>query len=307
MPKSVGFPIGFVSLQSGLSTHVIRAWERRYNAVSPQRSESRRRLYNQADIDRLVLLKRVIQNGHSISHIAGLETEELVELAGDPVRAHDSTRADPNAPADINPKETIAICTKAVATLDGHTLYRMLQQAALTFSRQALLEKIIMPFMEVVGRRWSDGSFRIVHGHMASAIIHAQLNSMLDHPNGDAAQKPCLLIATPAGQRCYLGALAVAITAQDHGWEPIFLGYNLPAEEIAFAYSILNPQMIALSITCRVKDDFMHDELVRLSNLLKDQCPLFIGGRACHTYHRSIDAVGGEMCSTTAELVNQLA
>lgn len=306
MPKAVGFPIGFVSLQTGLSTHVIRAWERRYNAVSPQRSESRRRLYRQADIDRLALLKRVIQNGHSISHIAGLETEDLVELAGDTVRAHDSTRAESKVSADIDPQETIAICMKAVATLDGHALYWMLQQAALTFSRQVLMDKIITPFMEAVGCRWSEGSLRIVHGHMASVVIHAQLSSMLEHQNGDAAQKPCLLIATPAGQRCYLGALAVAITAQDHGWEPVFLGYNLPAEEIAFAYSLLNPQMIALSITCRVNDSFMSDELIRLSKLLNGQSPLIFGGRAIHDYNRRVEGIGGTVCATTQGLINQL-
>ena len=77
----VGFPIGFVSLHTGLSTHVIRAWERRYHAVSPQRSANGRRLFSQSDIDRLVLLRRSTQNGHSISHIAGLDRAQLVELA----------------------------------------------------------------------------------------------------------------------------------------------------------------------------------------------------------------------------------
>ena len=305
MPGPVGFPIGFVSLHTGLSTHVIRAWERRYHAVAPQRSANGRRLFSQSDIDRLVLLRRSTQNGHSISHIAGLDRAQLVELAEPTTPPDDPTHVDSKMSLGIAPTEIISHSLKAVAMLDGNALQRILRQAAATFSRQALLDKIFCPLMEQVGRRWSGGSLRIVHGQLASVVIHAQLIRLLSHPTVDAAEKPCLLIATPAGQCCYLGALAAAITAQDHGWEPVFLGFNLPAEEIAAACSLLGPQMIALSITCRVGDAFMHDELIRLSDLLKNGCPLVVGGRASHNYRRSIEAAGGENCSTAAELVTR--
>jgi DNA-binding transcriptional MerR regulator len=304
MPGPVGFPIGFVSRRSGLSTHVIRAWERRYHAVAPHRSASGRRLFSQSDIDRLVLLRRATQNGHSISHIAGLDRAELAELAE--INPDDPAHTDVKTPTETTPAVIIGHSLKAVATLDGKALQGILRQAAAAFSRQALLDQIFCPFMEQVGRRWSEGSLRIVHGQLAAVVIHAQLVRLLSHPTGGPAEKPCLLIATPAGQCCYLGALAVAITAQDHGWQPVFVGFNLPAEEIAAAGSMLGPQMIALSITCRVDDAFMHDELIRLSDLMKKKCPLVVGGRASHNYRRSIEAAGGENCPTAAALVSRL-
>ena len=306
MPGQVGFPIGFVSLHTGLSTHVIRAWERRHHAVAPQRSANGRRLFTQSDIDRLVLLRRAIQNGHSISHIAGLDRAKLIELAEPTTQPNGQTRADSEMPAKNDPQKIIEHSLKAVAMLDGNGLQHILRQAASAFSRQALLDAIVCPLMEQVGRRWSDGSLRIVHGQLAAVVIHAQLIGLLSLPTGDAAEKPCLLVATPAGQSCYLGALAVAVTAKDHGWEPVFLGFNLPAEEIAAACSILGPKMIALSITCRVDDAFMQDELVRLSDLLNNGCPLVVGGRASHNYRRSIEAAGGENCLTAVELVIRL-
>jgi DNA-binding transcriptional MerR regulator len=273
MPGPVGFPIGFVSLRTGLSTHVIRAWERRYHAVSPQRSASGRRLFTQADIDRLRLLGRVVQNGHSISHIARLDAAKLKELAESTTSSHDSTHTDSEPPAGITPEEIIGTGLKAVAMLDGTTLQRILRQAAATFSHQALFDAIFCPLLTQVGRQWSEGVLRIVHGNLAAIVVHAQLVGLLNHSTGDASEKPILLIATPTGQFCYLGALAVAVTAQDQGWEPVFLGWNLPAEEIAAAHGMLDPQMIALSITCRVNDVFMHDELIRLSDLLNDRVP----------------------------------
>lgn len=306
MPGPFGFQIGFVSLHTGLSTHVIRAWERRYRAVTPQRSVNGRRLFSQSDIDRLALLKRVIQSGHSISHVAGLDHSKLAELAEPTTQPSQPSRADSAMPAKNNPQEIIEHSLRAIAMLDGNGLQRMMRQAAATFSRQSLLDKIFCPLMEKVGHRWSDGSLRIVHGHLAAVVIHAQLISLLNHPNGGAAEKPCLLVATPTGQSCYLGALAVAVTAKDHGWEPVFIGFNLPAEEIAAGCVILGPQMIAISITCRVNDGFMHAELMRLSDLLSNGCPLVVGGRASHNYRRSIQAAGGEACLTTAELVSRL-
>lgn len=308
MSDTVGFLIGFVSSQTGLSTHVIRAWESRYNAVVPKRSNSNRRLYSQSNIDRLILLKRLTQSGHSISHIAALKTTDLAELARAITRDNDPEDVDQKPPSSTDLQDTIDNCLNAVAALDCNGLHRLLQQAATTFSRQTLLSRIFKPFMEVVGRRWSEGTLRIVHGHMASVVIHAQLISMLDHPIGDETEtkKPCLLVATPAGQHCQLGALAVSVTAQDHGWEPVFLGSNLPAEEIAAAFPILGPQMIALSITCRANDSFMHAELDRLSNLLDSRCPLVIGGRASHNYRRRAEGPNGAIWATTKELINQL-
>jgi len=168
MPGPVAFPIGFVSLHTGLSTHVIRAWERRYHAVAPQRSANGRRLFAQSDIDRLVLLRRVIQNGHSISHIAGLDRAKLVELAETTsppaIQPNEPTHADSKMPAGITPTEIVSHSLEAVAMLDGKALQGRLRQAAATFSRQALIDTIFCPLMEQVGRRWSDGSLRIVHG-----------------------------------------------------------------------------------------------------------------------------------------------
>jgi methanogenic corrinoid protein MtbC1 len=265
-------------------------------------------LYTQSDIDRFVLLKRLTQIGHSISHIAALKTTDLAKLTDVATREHDSTQTDSKIPPAPDPQTTIDACLNAVTVLDCNELHHVLQQAASNFSRQALLTKIVQPFMDVVGQRWSEGSLRIVHGQMASVVVHAQLISMLDHPldNGVSGNKPCVLIATPAGQRCYLGALAVAVTAQDHGWEPVFLGSNLPAEEIVAAFSMLGPQMIALSITCRASNGFLHDELIRLSDFLRGQCPLVIGGRASHTYRRRAENLDGAVWATTKELINQL-
>ena len=75
------FAIKYVSQRTGLTPHVIRAWEKRYNAVVPERSPKNRRLYSEEDIQRLLLLKTITDAGHNISQVAKLETEDLTNLA----------------------------------------------------------------------------------------------------------------------------------------------------------------------------------------------------------------------------------
>src|SRR5689334_965236 len=73
-------PIRVVARRTGLKPDLIRAWERRYGAVAPGRSATRRRYYSDAEIERLSLLGRVVRAGHTISRVAQLPNEELEEL-----------------------------------------------------------------------------------------------------------------------------------------------------------------------------------------------------------------------------------
>lgn len=306
MAEPPGYQIGFVSSKTGLSTHVIRAWERRYKAVEPYRTATGRRLFTTADIERLVLLKRAVARGHSISTIAGLDREALAALVETSAGPAGVSPAESVPLSDEAIQATIAAGLEAIARLDGHALERRLNRAAVTTGRQAFLERVVAPLMEAVGQQWSTGSGRIVYGHFAAGMVHAKLVGMLAQPSDSGPEKPGLLIAAPAGQCCYLGAVAVAIVAQDHGWRPLFIGSDLPAEEIAAAHAIIAPQMIALSITCRVNDDFMLAELRRLLDLIDDRCPFIIGGRAARVYRACAGGHRGVFGETLHDLVDAL-
>ncbi len=72
------YRIGTVAKLTGLSTHTIRIWERRYAAVVAQRDERGRRHYGSDDVERLTLLKAVTERGRPIRLIANLDAAELV-------------------------------------------------------------------------------------------------------------------------------------------------------------------------------------------------------------------------------------
>ncbi|MGD9332285.1 MAG: cobalamin B12-binding domain-containing protein [Desulfobacterales bacterium] len=308
MPSGDGFPIGYVSLQTGLSVHVLRAWEKRYRAVLPDRSVSNRRVYSPDDVTRLRLLKAAVDSGHHISLVADLDQGKLVALTDLDNQSSTSSGVpvhDPSA-SPVSVQNVVDRCLKAVATFDGDGLRRVLRRAELSLNRQDLIRTVIAPLMQTIGHRWSVGQMRIAHEHLASAVIRDQLGSLLNRGLDKLSIQSRMLIAAPSGQWCHLGALAVALTVRDQGWEPVFLGPNLPSEEIAAAASIVRPQMIALSITCRVDDAFMHSELTKLTDWIDGRCPLIVGGQASKRYRKSIEAVGAIFCPTTTDLVGQL-
>ena len=306
MPR-VGFTMGFVSSKTGLSPHVLRAWERRYQAVSPNRSAGGQRLYSQADIQRLMCLKRAVDRGHSISTIAALDSKALVDLVGPIDKPHSpAATANPDANHHIGtrPSEMVDTCLEAVKRLNADRLHQTLQAGELVYSRPVMIEQVIRPLLEAVGQLWSDGSLRIVHGHTAASVVHARLHTMLVQQVDGESTNPSMAVATPGGQRCYLGALAVAVTAQDHGWKATILGDGLPAEEIAAACSELHPRLLALSITCRADRPSMCSELDKLSTFIDDSCRMVIGGRASRDYRQHIEKRGGAYCATMSDLID---
>jgi len=304
MTQAVDFPIGFVSMSTGLSCHVIRAWERRYHAVAPRRSSSGRRLYSRADMERLTLLKQAVDGGHRISNVAGLDRETLVDLV------HGVSMAPPGPPAVATPppqpeevRTHVQACLEAIEAMNGPGLCDGLDKAQMAFGRRFAIDAVISPVMARVGQGWSEGSLRVIHEHFAAEVLHAYFCRMLDTTPTASAHRPRLLIGTPAGQWCHLGALATAVIVQDHGWEPVFLGPSLPAEEIAAAQAALHPQLIALSVTCRLDDACLQEEIQRLTALLENRCPVVVGGRAVERYRPQIEAAGGGICTTTDALL----
>ena len=309
MDDPTQYSIGMVSARTGLSVHVIRAWERRYGAVVPARSATGRRIYSQGDIDHLVLLKRLTDRGMRISHIAGLDREALIRLADVPVDPH--SRVQPGHELSSGAKidkaqEIIDACLGALVLLDTRALRMQLEHALLDINRQSILSLVIKPFMAAVGMGWVEGKLRIIHGQVAATAVHTLLSSLLIHDPFDTPGKPLVVTLTPAGQNCHLGAMAIAIIAREHGWRSIYLGSNLPGEEIAAACHLLNPQLIALSITCRVSNTFMQNEIKRLSMKKSDQRLFLIGGRASGIYQHMFEAEGGRHCPTTQDFIRML-
>ena len=288
------YAIRYVSQRSGLTPHVIRAWEKRYQAVVPHRSVKNRRLYSDDDLQRLQLLKTITDVGHSISQVAQLDTAELLDLAQREAslfkRPPDNVRK-PSHPAADN--DYFKQCLSSVLDLDPDGLERSYDLAAIDLTRTALLRDLIVPLFREIGKLWHGGTLKIVNEHMATTVTRVFLLNML-RANELEDSAPKIVIATTVGQWHDVGALTVALTAAENGWQPVYYGPNLPAEEIATGVNRSGARAVAISVTHLLNQHPLFDELRKLRRYIGQDLAFFVGGRAAADLTQILDDVNAK-------------
>lgn len=282
------YTIKAVSKRTGLSTHVIRVWERRYSAVKPERSETNRRLYSEEDVRRLRLLHEVTLLGHSIGRIVDLsdhELEQLLSQASTKLES-ESHSGRSQAPVDFY----LEACLSAIQKFEAGTLEQHLMRASVTLSQPVMLDRIIVPLIHQIGSLWQEGVLRVANEHLASNVLKTFLNNMRG-ASSLPETAPRVLITTPPGQLHELGALVVAAAAAAAGWNVTYLGASLPAEEIAGAAQNHGIRAVCLSLVYPLSEPGTSRELRKLRSLLPENQTLVVGGRAAESYSETLEEI----------------
>lgn len=296
MPEAQ-YPLRAAVQRTGLKPDRIRSWEKRYGAISPGRSESNQRLFSEADIARLRVLKEGVGSGLAISRIAGLSNDEILQLTGPRVLIHERSAASGD---DFEPLEGSFL---AIEALDSETLRRILERQMMELGRIDFLDRFLTPLMVEVGARYDRGTLRIAHEHLASATIRSVLDSLRPAYPPDLGS-PGIIVGTPRGQHHELAALLAAASARIEGWKVTYLGPNLPAEEYAAAVGATDSRAVALSITV-AGDSALEDELRRLRATMP-ATEILVGGRAAETYQSVLESFGAELVLTLADFRGRL-
>ena len=280
----------------GLSTHVIRVWEKRYDAVSPNRTDTNRRLYSEQEIERLSLLRLATHAGHSIGNIARLPIEKLRTIV-----ATAATESPDSEKETTSTAGAVEAALGKIQKMDSPGLESILGKAAVKHGQHGLLESVIAPLAAKVGERWLRGEITAAHEHFASVVVR---NFLMRHSqsyvtNGSA---PTIIVTTPAGQLHELGAVMVAAAANDLGWGVIYLGPSLPAAEIAGAAIQHQARAVALSIIFPADDANLPGELTQLRTHLPPNTRIIVGGRAAGSYQATLRALGIQETKDLGEL-----
>lgn len=286
--------ISTVSKRSGVKSDLVRAWERRYQAVTPTRTAGGHRVYNDQDIARLKLLHKATTNGHSISLIALFSLSDLKTL----LKEECDTSSTP-LPQALNSKRNqspitedyIEKCYASVLAFDARLLESHFENAIVELGSEAFIEHLLTPLLTQIGKSWQEGELRPVHEHMASSVIRS-LSYILRNNSPSPANAPRMIVTTPRGQLHELGAMLAAIMAEFSGWQVTYLGADLPAEEIAIAVKYVDAQALTLSLSFASEDHLVHKELRRLKKLIGNDVALIVGGRAAGHFQGLLSEIG---------------
>lgn len=283
------YRIGAVSRMTGISTHALRVWERRYAAVEPMRTPGGDRLFSDRDVIRLRTIKRLIEQGHPVSHVARLDDDDLFRLI------EEAVPTPPPAPSadDVVRGKVMA----ALRELDLRVADALLHRAAVVQPARTFLDHVVAPLLVDIGDAWAAGELRIAHEHAASSLLRNLVGTLtrLESPVPGA---PTVVATTMAGELHEFGALMASLTAASLRWNTLYLGPNLPADEIVHATEASGAEVLFLSCVGREQVDAA--EVALLDARLAPEVSVVVGGAAAtlcarHFRRRVVTECGSSM------------
>jgi DNA-binding transcriptional MerR regulator/methylmalonyl-CoA mutase cobalamin-binding subunit len=270
-------PIRVVTARTGLSPDVLRVWERRHGVVTPARSEGGQRLYSDADVELLTLLRQATAAGRTISQVAGLPAGELRALiAGDlAAQARGGQAGAERALADAY----LAAAWAAASEMAPGRLENVLRRAFFALGGRTTMESVLAGVLHRVGDAWQSGQLTPAHEHVASRIVRRFLDWLaLEFAAQDGA--PLVAVGTPAGERHEFGSLLAGATAAAEGWRVLVMGSDLPADDIAHAARQSQARVVALSVVYVNGLGQAAEQVGALRRALGAGVALVVGGRA---------------------------
>jgi len=211
----------------GVRETTLRAWERRYELLRPERSQGGFRLYSSADARRIRSMQAHMARGIAPAQAAALAlAESAVDLGA------------PATPAAL--VDALIAATKAF----NATRFDALLDAAFASGPVPGIHDVILPVLVEIGLCWERAEMTIGHEHFASHLIERRLLTLAS--GWDTGEGPRALLACPSGERHTLGLICFGLLLADHGWRIAYLGADTPVDDIIHAGASLSPRAVVI-------------------------------------------------------------
>jgi DNA-binding transcriptional MerR regulator len=269
---------------TGLNEHTLRAWERRYQVVTPHRLDNGRRVYSLDDLEKLKLVTLLVRKGFLIGNIAASSIENLSALVNDAqaIPSEDTLRLGRSV-------EYVEKLKRNLIDYDLLTVQSLLQQARVEHGVKAFLLDILMPLMGYIGEAVTHGELGIGQEHAYSAIVRSELMQLLylfsqthSHPAHKRQESAKIFaIANNEGNQHEFGALISAVICAFHGFPVYYFGANMPAVPLAQAAKAVGANCILLGLpsVTLMPPEVLDSYIARLRGEMSSICQLWIGGQ----------------------------
>jgi len=262
--------IGAVERITGLSKDLLRTWERRYGFPTPVRSENDEREYCHGDLERLIVIKKLLDNGLRPRNVVPLTSEKLAELA---------TGLPQN-----KPQETTNAVRQAISLLQNDNLEQFsdfLTSSLISQGLDRFVKELVAPLNHEIGEAWFRGEIGVFHEHCYASRVEALLvraNSFLH----ETKTPPRVVLTTPGGELHSLGLLMVKAVLGMEKADAILLGPQLPNNEIKAAAEHFGADIVALSFSSYFPLKRAQQTLLTLRSELPSPITIWAGGGSVH-------------------------
>ncbi|MFN6943927.1 MAG: MerR family transcriptional regulator [Cytophagaceae bacterium] len=221
---------------SGIKAHTIRIWEQRYNLLSPERTDTNIRFYNDSDLKLILNISLLKEKGVKISRIVDMSpkriSEEVLRLSE----------------GDLQFPSQIHSLTMAMLEINEEYFEKILSTSIIHFGFEKTMLKIIYPFLSRIGFLWQAGTINTSHEHFISNLIRQKIIVAID---GILPSKPrkSFMLFLPEGELHEISLLFACYMIKSRNFKVIYLGQSLPFEDLQTAYDLHKPDYLFSVIT----------------------------------------------------------
>lgn len=262
--------IAEVERDTGIGKDTLRVWERRYGFPQPQRDAGGNRLYDRIQLDRLRLIRRLLDAGHRPGRVVGLPTPQLQALA----QALDAGVAAAGSPTDE--------VARALAWLRTDRVQELREDLRAALRRHGLagvVDALVAPLAVQVGLAWQRGELQVYQEHLFTETVQAVLREgLMVAEAASCAARPSVLLTTPPGEVHQLGLLMVQCHLVEAGARCVTLGPSTPLADIAAAAQRMAADVVGLSFSAWAAPRDVVETVQRLRGVLPAGVQLWVGG-----------------------------
>ncbi|MGB0910479.1 MAG: MerR family transcriptional regulator [Nitrospirales bacterium] len=280
--ESHRYRIKAVGQLTGLSTHVIRKWEERYQLLSPVRGTNGYRLYSEDDLQLLMYIRWQIDTGQTIGQLANMGLTNLqYAMNHSPIETHSLS-------GEFQPSAVTLI--SAARRLDQDTaessIYALVSQLGL----EEALHQVLFPVLRIIGDLWHQGQITMGGEHLITQTIRHHLATSLRQNHHSNC--PTVIVACAPGNFHEIGAMTSVFVLQKQGWNSIYMGVNSDIDLVHLACERRQGKLVILSTVLeRPEKEFQH-MTKQITNKILPLCPVIIGGRGAAKYSTFLEEQG---------------
>ena len=241
---------------TGIKAHTIRMWEKRYELITPYRTITNRRYYDDDQVRKLLNVTTLLSLGYRISKIAALNEEDI--------NTHILHHAEKETP-DHKKISCINDLVKSMLDFDEAAFERLFNNTVKAYGMYDTMQQIIYPFLHKTGILWNVNKAIPVQEHFAVNIIRRKLITAIDCLQLPGANKKKFLLFLPPNEWHETGLLFADYMIREAGFSTIYLGQNVPYENIAKIAPGLNVSYMLLFYVANKPKDHIEKQLRALS------------------------------------------
>ncbi len=299
MPRTLMMSIAAVERDTGLSKDTLRVWEKRYGFPKPVRDAQGERCYPLDQLERLRLIKRLLDVGHRPGRVVALPVADLQTLAEHsadalvpqyPPAPHATTPLaatvlppsppTPPAPSSAADANWVAEALSRVDANDVAGLKRILARACVHLGLAHFTSDVVAPLLQAMGDGWLRGRFQVPQEHWVShclqQILHSAIHAL---PPAQPEHAPRVLLSSFPGEPHTLGLLMVEAWLSLLEAQPINLGPQTPLWDLVHAAANHHADVVALSFSASAPAMLVQDTLQDFRAKLPPNVALWVGGR----------------------------